>query len=140
MTTALRHRLVFGCVVLMSAVMIGTAILWFSNTESLAFPHQDEPLRLAPGETIELEVDGCLPNSAIRYRPTVFGRWQETHVNGKRDIRRWWVLSRREYTEVLVCRDGPWVVHVPDDLVSNHFAVCGLSNSNCVEVVVERAD
>lgn len=125
---------VVGC---LSLVIV--AVLWFANTEALDFPYQDEAIQLTPGESAEVEIDGCLPNIGIRYRPSAFGRWQETHVNGQRDIRRWWDISSRSYDHTLACRSGPWVVSIPDDLVSDHFAICG-SGNDCVEIIVDRAD
>ncbi len=134
-----RRRVVVAVAAAM--VLLAISALWFGNTESLEFPFQDEPLQLAAGETAEVDTGGvCPPNTVITYRPSHFGRWQQTHVGGELKIRQWWAVSTQEFFSTLQCRIGPWLVSLPDDLVSDRLALCGLGAENCVEIIVERAD
>lgn len=134
-----RRRVIVGIATAMIVLVV--SMLWFVNTESLEFPFQDEPLRLAAGETAEVEIDiPCQPTNRIVYRPSFFGRWQETHSNGEADVRRWWDLGRRSYATPMVCVPGPMIVRVPDDVTADRIAVCGLGTGNCVEILVEQAD
>lgn len=134
-----RRKIVVG--VSAALLFVGTAGLWFTNTASLDFPIQDEPLRLAPGETAEVDLGGaCPPNTVITYKPTRFGRWQQTHVNGQRDLIAWWSIRSREYFSTLECRIGPWPIELPEDVIGDRVALCGLGTGNCVEIRVDRAD
>jgi hypothetical protein len=74
----------------------------------------------------------------IFYRPSGLGRWQETHVNGRLDIRRWYEVDTRSYDEILVCRTGgTWQVPIPDDIGRSRIAVCATDN-DCAEINIEQ--
>lgn len=134
----LRRKLTIAVVV---AALVVVGVLWFGNTESLEFPYQDDAIRLAPGEVAEVDIGGdCQPLGRIVYRPSFFGRWQETHTNGVADIRRWWEISVRSYSSTLECIPGPLNIVIPDGVTTDRIAVCGLGTGHCVEIAVERAD
>jgi len=134
----LRRKLTSAVVVLALAVV---GVLWFGNTESLEFPYQDEPISLAPGETVEVDIGvGCQPLGRIVHRPSFFDRWQETHTNGDADIRRWWEISVSSYSSTLECIPGPLTIVIPNGVTADRIAVCGLDTGHCVEIAVERAD
>ena len=131
------------------ALAIGTALavlavvgLWLLNTRSLEFPYQDDVPTLAPGESITIESDRpCVPNSVIRYEPSFFGRWRQTHVNGRPDIVRWYDIGSRSYSSIEPCIDGPWVVTAPQDAPDGRIALCDFtSERECVQIRVEQAD
>jgi len=110
--------------------------LWFTNTESLNFPFEAITQDVQPGDTVEIDLGdrSCAPNSMILYRPSGLGRWQETHVNGRRDIRRWYEISTRSYTELSICRPaGTWEFTIPDDIGWSRIAVCSLDD-DCAEI------
>lgn len=110
--------------------------LWFGNTESLDFPFEVITQDVQPGDTVEIDLGdrSCAPNSVILYRPSGLGRWQETHVSGRRDIRRWYEIDTRSYDELSICRPaGTWEIRIPDDIGWSRIAVCA-SDNDCAEI------
>jgi hypothetical protein len=110
--------------------------LWFTNTESLDFPFEVITQDVQPGDTVEIDLGdrSCAPNSVILYRPSGLGRWQETHVSGRRDIRRWYEISTRTYAEIAECRTADtWEVPIPDNIGWSRIAVCATDN-DCAEI------
>lgn len=128
--------------IIAALLVLAAAVLWIANTRSLDFPHQDEIIVLAPGESIEIEREAiCAPNSVIRYEPSFFGRWRQTHVNGRDDVIRWYDIGSRSYDQILPCHLTPWVVGVPDDAPPGRIAVCNFTSStDCVQIRVQRAE
>ena len=140
----LRRRWQIAAVGLLVLLLAVPTVLWFGNTESLDFPFSVPGAPVRPGVSVAVDMGDrvCAPNIEIVYRPSRLGRWQETHVNGRTDFRRWWETSNREYFKNLDCAiggEGEWIVTVPADVTSNRIAICGLDN-DCVEIAIDQAD
>ena len=132
-----RRILVVGALV--AAIIVG---LWWGNTRTINFNVASPPTPAAPGATVDVAYDGfCAQATTVVYQPSRLGRWQQTHVGGIPDVRRWYEVRSREHFPGMGCPiGGPWRIEIPEDVDSDRIAVCGLASNDCVEILVDRAD
>ncbi len=130
-------RVVAGVVGTLALLFAG--LLFWGNTDSLSFPEYLHADPVAPGELAAVEIDGrhCVGPLGWMERKTLFGRWQQTHVGQKREIRHWWQISIREGSSNSICLGGPVIeVPIPADITWSPVAICTL-DLTCVLVEID---
>jgi len=112
--------------------------LFWMNTDSLSFPDYLHADPVAPGEvaTVRIDTHNCVGPMGWMERRTLFGRWQQTHVGGERDVRHWWQISPREFSSIMPCLPGQIEEQIPNDVTWSPVAICSLDYT-CVLVEID---
>lgn len=128
----------------LASLAAGTAVafLWFGNTIDPDFLEQTAVPVASAGGVAGLTVEGldCVPTFQTWHRPGLFGRWQQTHYNGRRDVVPWYSLRTRTYFGDLDCSlDDAITLQVPVDIGEGVVAACTVDH-RCVQVIVAPPD
>ncbi len=123
------------------AVCLAGAVLWLENTSDPAFLPQPSIPVTEPGAAVTVVTSdgGCTAPFVTWRRRGLLGRWQQTHVDGERDVIPWYNTRRHSVASPMPCVPFPRTLEVPVDIDYGLVAACTIDD-RCVQVIVAEGD